>query len=643
MKNLSVSSRLATLAACASSMHATDVSCTRTSMVGEVGQSPRQLSSAILSSLANENAVVDGPMTKDIIITSEDLPNRESRYVPVTPAFCQTRNFQEIQFSAIPTSRPVAIPRGGGTAPDSSEHDNADGHHESDLLRNKGGSEISEEKTPKYKKKNKKTTSNQPKKSSFPSETQEHRSNSKKDEKHHKKNRKNEEPKQDTQKSFAIVEEIMKRDDFYSILGVSTSATDRDITKAYRRRCVQTHPDKTGGDRRAFDRVAEAYEVLSDAQKRQMYNRFGKAGLTHDGGLGGAAGATAGSYQDVFRSMFQHATQRQQQTHHRNASLRYQLQVTLEDLYHGTTQIVMVTPPPSFRHQQHHQSSRRKQKKVDVHIPKGSVSGQSIVLSGEVDFNDDITPGDLIFVLSQAAHHTYTRKGHDLAMELTIDLEEAICGMQRPILHLNGEDLLVESARTAQGHPMVIQTGDVHVLKGWGMPKRNQSGEFGDLYIQYRVEMPKANQGDMLSGQELKDLSRLLKKIQGKNTRISHRGIGRKQRKSSRKELDKVSVDGDGNADGDAHSEDEQHVSDEKVHVLLDAKPSDFGTASGKIFLEEDDDVHGHDSGEGYHPFPSAASGFFGGNSGSTFGSYYFGNFGTPAGDDDENAQCRQM
>jgi hypothetical protein len=116
------------------------------------------------------------------------------------------------------------------------------------------------------------------------------------------------------------------------------------------------------------------------------------------------------------------------------------------------------------------------------------------------------------------------------------------------------------------------------------------------------------------------------------NNIISHHESARK-RKNSMKEA----------GSRDANLEDEHLVRSEEMHVLLDAKPSDFGTASGKVVWEDEEEFHGHDTGEGFHPFASAASSFFGGNSGNTFGSYYFGNFGTPSDDDDGNVQCQQM
>jgi curved DNA-binding protein CbpA len=251
-------------------------------------------------------------------------------------------------------------------------------------------------------------------------------------------------PKQKQEPPNKIVEEIVQQKDFYQILGVSKSASQVEIKKAYRRRAVNVHPDKTGGDRRAFDKVAESYDILSDETKRQIYDRFGKEGLANGGST-----PSPSSYQDVFRSMFQ------QQSYGRprqNYTMRYQLEVTLEDLYNGLTQDVVVSSP----------NERKRQKNVQVHIPKGSIQGQPIVLSGEMDFSDD-TPGDLVFIVSQAPHPVFTRQGHDLAMELTISLEDAICGLQREIKHLDGSSFWIESARTDE-NPVMIQTGEVSYL-----------------------------------------------------------------------------------------------------------------------------------------------------------------------------------
>jgi len=479
-----------------------------------------------------------------------------------------------------------------------------------------------------------------------------------------------------------LLEEILGHEDLYDVLGVANTASDREIQKAYRKRCVQTHPDKTGGDRRAFDKVAEAYEILSDTSKRQIYNRYGKAGLDPSAGAGASPfGSGGGAAADVFKSMFQQAQQQRAQQARRNQTLRYQLEVTLEDLYFGRTKGVAVTPP---HNRYGHQQRQRQRKEVEVHIQKGSLSGQSIVMSGEVDFNDDNSPpGDLVFILTQAPHATFTRKGHDLAMELTISLEEALCGMGRTVRHLDGSELWIESATSQQQAsngktdkdsdgdvdvddatsspartPITIRTGDVQVLKGRGMPKRNKNGEFGDLYVQYRVEMPqnskgssaRAAQGQSLTNAEYQELSRLLSKLEsGSPSARSDIATRRKKFRDRRNNHHTTKADGEGQ---------EQRIPP-KIHALKEARPSDFGTASGRIDLEENDGGFHEDHGDDYHPF---ASGFFGGPQGfgssRGFSQFHFGGpggggnpfgaggspFGGPGGDgDDGNVQCQQM
>jgi curved DNA-binding protein CbpA len=206
---------------------------------------------------------------------------------------------------------------------------------------------------------------------------------------------------EESQKTDPILEDLLKQQDFYAILGVSKTATSSQIQKAYRKRAVITHPDKTGGDRRAFDKVSEAYDVLSDDTKRSIYDRFGKKGLQQHqtGGF-----PSSRSAEDIFRHFFgQHAHVP------RNRTVRYQLEVTLEDLYQGLTRSILVEQPNG-------------RKKIQVHVPRGYSSGEAIILSGEMDAHADSTPGDLIFLLQQRPHDRFVRKGHDLALHVTITL-----------------------------------------------------------------------------------------------------------------------------------------------------------------------------------------------------------------------------
>ena len=393
-------------------------------------------------------------------------------------------------------------------------------------------------------------------------------------------------------KTLPVVEEILKEDDYYRILGVARTSTPTEIKKSYRRKALLTHPDKTNGDRRAFDKVAEAYEILSDESKRKIYDRHGKKGL--DGAGPGHGFATA---EDLFRSFFGGAGGRgPYQQPRRNRTARYQLDVTLEDLYNGLIRNVAVAPP----------DGRATSKQVQVNVPRGALSGQSIRLHGAMDFDPEDTPGDLVFSLHQRPHRQFTRKGHDLAVITSIGLDEALNGTTRTIRHLDGRSLTIASARNA---PM-IQTGDVQVLKGQGMPKNAMGTEFGDLYVQYRVELPKPNAAtSRLTAEEREELGRLLRKMEGR-------------------------------AEPDVPTSD--------VQYLQPARPSDFGTASGtpEIPRDEEEDEGGHFSG---NPFGNGRSSFyyssgFGGGGSPFFGMNPEDLFRGESQTGDENAQeCRTM
>ena len=453
--------------------------------------------------------------------------------------------------------------------------------------------------------------------------------------------------------SNPMVEEILGHEDYYDILGLPKGEDNPSaIKKAYRRRAVQTHPDKTGGDRRAFDKLAEAYDALLDDDKRALYDRYGKAGLDPTNGMGmGGGGGGMHSAEDLFRSFFGGGPPQQQQQARKqpsNRTLRYQLEVTLEELYQGKTRKVTVEAPQ--RNLYYHEDSSRK-KQVEVAIPRGGHPGQNIVLSGEMDFDSrDGPPGDLIFQLHPRPHKVFSRKGHDLALEVKISFHEAICGCKRTFKHLDGRSITIESAKRHIASPptstasalddedygdnddeflprsdaankmaaanIYIQTGDVQVLKGQGMRKNPQGTEFGDLYVQYSVELPKSGSTDSLTLSERMELGRLLEKLETNKSHKFRHPFNPKQSAAS--------------------------------YTLEPASLTDFGRASGPIPnpLEDDHHHHHHDQEQqqqyAHHfPFGNGASQrqfFFSSSSGR---SPFFGqenNF-----EDDPNVQCSQM
>src|SRR5207237_9029906 len=137
---------------------------------------------------------------------------------------------------------------------------------------------------------------------------------------------------------------IMSKRDYYEILGVSQTATDAEIKTAYRKLAVKHHPDKNPGDHTAeekFKEAAEAYSVLSDAQKRAAYDRFGHSGVGAGAGFGGAGGAGfTGNIEDIFDlfgfgDMFGAGGRTRRTSAQRGSDLRYDLEITLEEAATG--------------------------------------------------------------------------------------------------------------------------------------------------------------------------------------------------------------------------------------------------------------------------------------------------------------------
>jgi DnaJ homolog subfamily B member 11 len=441
-------------------------------------------------------------------------------------------------------------------------------------------------------------------------------------------------PNKNTKSSSWIVNEIMKETDYYKILGLvredlqqQDKKVDAIIQKAYRKRALQTHPDKTGGDRKAFDKVAEAYEVLQDENKRNIYNKYGKRGL--EGGMGSSMGGAGGMHgvapEDLFRSFFggprasagPFGSFGQQQTRSNNRTMRFQVDVTLEDIYVG--KMMKVVLPGS-------------QTPIDLSIPRGSYHNENIIASGVIENDSNQPPGDAHFRIKVRPHATFTNKGYDLAIQIEISLAEALTGVSRTIRHLDGRKIRVVSAAVSTGSssnkdisavgPIVIATGDVHILPGEGMPKNAMGTEFGDLYIQYQVNMPK-NRGlntkdhtSTLTKAERNELERLLNKLEGKS-------VGDKA---------KVHWPFQSYKDG---------------KIMKKASVSDFGKNGPRMTSDSDD------ASSPFGPFGDSSgftpmgghNGFFWSSTGSSSSgrTTHTNPFGQHVPSDEDAAQCRQM
>lgn len=339
---------------------------------------------------------------------------------------------------------------------------------------------------------------------------------------------------------------------FYDLLGVERDAGDAEIKKQYRKMAMQYHPDKNPNNPEAaekFKEISTAYEILSDADKRAVYDKYGEEGLRESGGAGFSA-------DDIFSQFFGGSffgggggggggRGRGAPRQRKGEDLVHPLKVTLEDLYKGKTTKLSLTKhvlcgecagkgsknpnavqkctgcrgqgvKVSLRHiapgmvQQLQQTCPecrgegqvikdkdrctkclgqkivQEKKVLDVHIDKGMKAGQKIVFAGEGDQAPDIIPGDIIVTLQQKEHSSFKRDGSDLLMEHPLTLVEALCGFQFFIVHLDGRVLRVKSSANE-----VITQGDIKSIDGEGMPTYKRPFEKGRLIIRFNVQFPK--------------------------------------------------------------------------------------------------------------------------------------------------------
>ncbi len=290
----------------------------------------------------------------------------------------------------------------------------------------------------------------------------------------------------------------MSKKDFYQTLGVTRSATADEIKKAYRKLAMQYHPDKNQGNKKAeeqFKEISEAYEVLSDTEKRKNYDTFGHAGVNGNpfGGAGGQQGNPFGrggggnpfgnaDINDLFGDIFGEAfgggarTRSSQQQRPRHASkgadLRYTLTITFEEAATGTEKVI------SFVRQV---GSREEAAKLSVTVPAGVKEGQRLKLTEEGDKPSSGTAGDLYVIINLQEHLLFKREEADVMLDLPVKYTEAILGTEVEIPTLSGKAQIKIPAGT--------YSGQVLRLKGKGFPRIGGIGN-GDMLVRLLVDTP---------------------------------------------------------------------------------------------------------------------------------------------------------
>jgi DnaJ family protein A protein 2 len=287
---------------------------------------------------------------------------------------------------------------------------------------------------------------------------------------------------------------------YYELLGVDKSASTAEIKKAYRKLAIQHHPDK-GGDEEKFKEITRAYEVLSDEGKRSQYDQFGEEGI-QDGGMGG------GNPRDIFETLFGGGMGggRRQTGKRKGQDVVHAIKATLEQIYNGASRklainrdvidtseqvttcndcdgrgvkVQIIRMGPMIQQSQsacgrcNGEGKRYKIKKereiLDVFIEKGAVNGQKIVFANKADESPNMEPGDVIFVVQEEPHATFTRKGEDLYIKKSISLLEALTGFQMVVTHLDGRKLIVKNKPGEIIKP-VLEGRGLKAVRGEGKP-----------------------------------------------------------------------------------------------------------------------------------------------------------------------------
>lgn len=318
---------------------------------------------------------------------------------------------------------------------------------------------------------------------------------------------------------------------FYEVLGVSSTASDKEIRSAYRKLARKYHPDVTPNDRAAearFKEVTAAYEVLSEADKRRKYDKYGdrweyadqiEEAQRRQGGTARGNGATfeAGSFGD-FGSIFENLFRRErggargQPTNRRGQDVETPVEVSLEEAFRGTARTVRLQSPEpcptcggsgevagATCHTCGGLGQVNRDRRLEVKVPAGVKTGSRVRIAGEgrPGFGGGAS-GDLYLVVTVQPHLRFERKGDDLSVDVNVPYLDAILGGEVEVPTIDG--------RVALRVPELTQNGRQIRLSGKGMPVLGGSTR-GDLYARIRVQLPEH------IGEEERKLLQLLRTI----------------------------------------------------------------------------------------------------------------------------------
>lgn len=343
--------------------------------------------------------------------------------------------------------------------------------------------------------------------------------------------------------------------DLYETLGIRRDATDDEIKKAFRQQARKYHPDnKETGDENTFKEINQAYEILSDPQKRSLYDQYGMNGLRGASGEGDFDFGF-GDLSDVFSQFFGGTRTHRPSGPERGADIRYELEIDFLESISGCTkpitiqpleecstctgtgakpgtklkdcrscnglgevrmvqesffgQVTQISTCPSCKGQGkvieqaciecNSKGQKRVKKKVDVKVPCGIDDGARLRWGGKGEAGKKGgPPGDLYVIINVKEHEVFKREGMDIFIEQKITFSQAVLGGSIKVPTTDGEKALTI--------PSGVQTGTVLKIPGLGVPKLNNPARRGDELVQITIETP-----TKLSAEEKKIFEQLAK------------------------------------------------------------------------------------------------------------------------------------
>jgi len=344
---------------------------------------------------------------------------------------------------------------------------------------------------------------------------------------------------------------MVKETGFYDLLNVKPDAGADELKKSYRKMALKFHPDKNPAPEAAekFKLISQAYEVLSDAKKRDIYDQGGEQALKEGGGHGGG---DFSSPMDIFDMFFGGGGGggRRGRKENKGKDVVHQLAVSLEDMYNGSTRKlalqknvicdkcegrggkagavatctgckgsgsqVILNQLGAGMYQQIHTQCREcdgsgqkinakdvcktcngrkivhERKILEVHIDKGMEDGQKITFMGEGDQSPGLEPGDIIIILEEKEHSIFRRKDMDLHMRMDVNLTEALTGFKRSVKTLDARQIIIS---TLPGE--FIKPNEIKCVLNEGMPMYKNPFEKGRLIIVFNVIFPEKNDIDL--------------------------------------------------------------------------------------------------------------------------------------------------